>query len=213
MRTGPTWSDLDRLTNGKWTTMPEEELVAIVEQCSRELEQHRLDWSWKCLCPPEYRDTIFERLPCRDKFDEVQQWTYGPQGLLLLGGTRRGKTRSVWKLLERLHYEGRTILPFTPMDLKLQVAEAWQDGEAQHWIFKLRNADVLFLDDLDTVKFTEAMEETIYDIFEHRPVHGKPVIVTVNQTGAVLALRMNASGRGVKIVERMREYCRVINLE
>jgi hypothetical protein len=42
-------------------------------------------------------------------------------------------------------------------------------------------------------------------------MHEKPVIGTVNRTGRELAARMNANGRGAKIVERMRESCQVIN--
>jgi DNA replication protein DnaC len=103
-------------------------------------------------------------------------------------------------------------MAFIPMDLKLAVANAWRDTEtAEDWIDTLRYVDVLFLDDLDTIKFTEAVEETIYDAFEFRPTHQRPVIATVNRTGRELAARMNANGRGAKIVERMREYCQVVN--
>jgi DNA replication protein DnaC len=212
MKAEPTWGDLMRFTGGKLDTMSNEEVSAAVKQCQKELEQRRLEIEWQYLCPPLYRDTSVERLPYKDKFNEVQNWGYGRVGLVVLGGSRRGKTRSVWKLLERLHFEGRTIIAFTPMDLKLQVATAWQEpAAAEEWLYKLRHTDVLFFDDLDTVKFTEAVEETIYDAFEWRPTHGKPVIVTINRSGCELAARMNAKGRGVKIVERMREYCEVIN--
>jgi DNA replication protein DnaC len=136
-----------------------------------------------------------------------------PNGLALVGPTRRGKTRAVWTRLKRLHFEERlTIRAFRPMDLKLKVANVWRDPEeAEEWINRLRRTDLLFLDDLDTVKFTEAVEETIYDVFEFRPTHGKPIVVTVNTTGRKLAERMNANGRGAKIVERMRESCHVVN--
>jgi DNA replication protein DnaC len=212
MQVYPTWGDLMRFTGGKCTTMNNEELSAVTERCQKELERRSLEIAWKYLCPPLYRDTSVERLPYKDKFNEVQNWRYGPLGLIVLGGSRRGKTRSVWKLLERLHFEGRTIIALTPMDLKVQVAKVWQNSEtAEEWIHSLRHADVLFFDDLDTVKFTEAVEETIYDAFEFRPTHGKPVIATVNRSGCELAARMNANGRGAKIVERMREYCQVIN--
>ena len=131
-----------------------------------------------------------------------------------MGPARSGKTRSAWTLLERLHLEGREILALNPMDLKLRVATAWKDLETVGaWIRTLRRVDVVFLDDLDTVKFTEAVEETIYDLFEHRLAHRRPVIVTLNRSGAELAERMNSNGRGVKIVERMRESCQVINFE
>jgi DNA replication protein DnaC len=202
-----------KFTNGKWDTLesPEEREKAFCG-CVRERELHFLKLAWEHLCPPEYRKTSSDRLPSLEKFEQVQNWHYGPTGLLLVGPTRRGKTRSVWKLLERLHFdERRSIIAFNPMDLKLQVATAWRDATAEDWVWRLRRADVLFLDDLDTVKFTEAVEETIYDVFEFRPTHGKPVIATLNRSGRELAARLNTNGRGAKIVERIREYCEVIN--
>jgi DNA replication protein DnaC len=212
----PTYRDLMEFTNGKFDTMPYEMQLEAVEEYKERKRQHELSArraSWKSLCPPEYRNTISEQLPNVPKFEEVQKWQYGPKGLLLVGPTRRGKTRSAWKLLERLHFdEHQKIMAFTPMDLKLAVANAWRDTEtAEDWIDTLRYVDVLFFDDLDTIKFTEAVEETIYDAFEFRPTHQRPVIATVNRTGRELAARMNANGRGAKIVERMREYCQVVN--
>ena len=209
----PLWSELLSFTNGQFENMTEEEQEKAELECARALEQRDLDISWKFLCPPGYRNTISEQLPNVARFEQVQKWQYGPVGLLLVGPTRSGKTRSAWKLLQRLHFnEHREIIAYAPMDLKLAVASAWQDTEAaEKWIFHLRHVDVVFFDDLDTVKFTEAVEETIYDAFEFRPMHRKPVIATVNRTGRELADRMNANGRGAKIVERMREYCQVIN--
>jgi DNA replication protein DnaC len=211
----PTNRDLYALTNGEWgdwDEIPDELRNELWEACKRDLSRTVLS-AWKDLCPIEYRNTSSERLPNLENFEQVQNWQYGPMGLLLVGPTRQGKTRSVWKLLERLHFdERRSIIAFSPMDLKLQVAKAWQYPEkAEHWIDRLRSVGILFFDDLDTVKFTEAVEETIYDAFEFRPTHGRPVIVTVNRTGRELATRMNANGRGAKIVERMREYCQVVN--
>jgi DNA replication protein DnaC len=213
------WFDVKDFIGEKFGTMTRDEQNAAWEQCEKaiaqhekELKQRAIENAWKDLCPPLYRDTVLERLPHKDKFEDVQRWSYGPVGLIVLGPSRRGKTRSVWKLLERLQFEGKEIIAFTPMKLKLAVASVWQDAEtAEEWIYGLHRADVLFFDDLDTVKFTEAVEETIYDVFEYRPAHGKPVIATVNQSGAQLAGRMNANGRGVKIVERMREFCQVLN--
>ena len=229
MDTYPTWDDLIEhptgrelmeFTEGKWATMSHKEQNEVLtawklhleEARRREQEREHRD-AWEELCPPEYRNSSRERLPNLEKFDQVQTWQYGPIGLLLIGPTRRGKTRAIWKLLERLHFnEHRNIIAFSPMDLKLAVANAWRDTETTgDWIGSLRYADVLFLDDVDTIKFTEAVEETIFDIFEFRPMHAKPVIATLNQSGRQLAARMNTNGRGAKIVERMREFCHVIN--
>jgi len=220
MNTSPDWHDVMEFTKGKWATMSHEEQDHVLKaypvyieevQCRERERAHRQ--AWEDLCPPEYRNSSREHLPNLAKFEQVQKWQYGPVGLLLIGPTRRGKTRAAWKLLERLHFdEHRNIVAFSPMDLKLAVANAWRDTETtEDWINSLRYAGVLFLDDLDTVKFTEAVEETIYDIFEFRPMHAKPVIATLNQSGPQLAARMNTNGRGAKIVERMREYCEVIN--
>jgi hypothetical protein len=209
----PTWSEILNFTNNKFDDMTPEEQKKALRDCAREIELRALESAWEHLCPPAYRNTVPEQLPKPEKYEEVQKWEYGPTGLLLIGPTRRGKTRAAWMLLKRLHFEERLrIKAFRPMDLKLKVANAWRDPEeAEEWIWRLRRTDVLFLDDLDTVKFTEAVEETIYDLFEFRPTHGKPVMVTVNVTGRKLAARMNASGRGAKIVERMREFCHVVN--
>lgn len=201
-----------------WFSMPPDQCAQIWKERPRHMRERERErerrHEWKLLFPPIYRNTQPERLPNRVKFDEVQAWAYGPQGLILIGRTRRGKTRAAWKLLERLHQENRTIISFSPMDLKRAVAGAWQDADATGEFFShLRHSDVLFLDDLDTIKFTEAVVETLYDVFEYRPAHGKPVIVTCNQSGEELARRMNSHGRGAKIVERMREFCDVINFD
>ena len=212
IHTQPSYRDLMAFTDGKFETMTQEERKKVYDECVRLLKRDALERSWKYLCPPGYRNTNPAKLPKLPKFEEVQKWKYGPMGLLLVGPTRRGKTRSAWKLLERLHFEGRQILALNPTDLKLEIANGWRDAErADSWVRRLRHTDVLFLDDLDTVKLTEAVEEAIYDVFEFRPTHEKPVITTVNQNGRQLAARMNANGRGAKIVERMREFCHVVN--
>src|SRR5262249_14049897 len=209
----PLWSDLLRFTNGRFESMTDDERAKAYHDCVLALERHDLEFRWNHLCAPEYQNTNAEQLPNKAKFEEVQRWQFGPMGLLVVGPTRSGKTRSIWKLLQRLHFdERREIIAYSPMDLKLEVASAWKDTEtAEEWIFTLRTVPFLFVDDLDTVKFTEAVEETVYDAFEFRPTHRKPVIATVNATGSELAARMNANGRGAKIVERMRESCHVIN--
>lgn len=219
----PDHHNMMNFTQGRWETMSDDEREAALREYEvwlprRKVEMHRehLREQWEQLCPPTYRESDPGRLPNLPMFEEVQKWEYGPTGLLVIGSTRRGKTRAVWTLLKRLHFqEERRILAFTPMDLKLAVANAWrdrdEDQEETNLIIRLRRAQLLFLDDLDTIKFTEAVEETIYDIFEYRQTHEKPVIVTVNQGGEQLADRLNANGRGAKIVERIRESCRVIN--
>ena len=209
------------LTQGRWPVMTDDERDATVREYEAgilvrqaELHQEHLRKKWEQLCPPIYRENDPNLLPNLPMFEQVQKWEYGPEGLLLLGPSRLGKTRAAWALLNRLHFkEKRKIVAFNPMDLKLAVANAWRNREEDepNVASQLRRAQILFLDDLDTIKFTEAVEETLYDAFEYRLAHFKPVIVSLNQCGDELVDRMSTEARGVKIVERMRESCRAIN--
>ncbi len=198
----------------RWRSISSEEQYNAIRECRARVELEDRKRQWASLCPPAYRRTAPEQLPDVAKYAEVQRWTFGAQGLLVIGGTRLGKTRSVWRLLERLHFEERrTIVALSPMALKAAVADAFRSGDAEDWLQSIRKVDVLFLDDLDTIKLTEAVEEVIYEIFEYRPSHDKPVIVTINQCGSQLGERMSTLERGQKIVERMREACSVVNFD
>src|SRR5262245_12382620 len=124
-------------TKGKWANMSHEKQDQVlkayplhVEKMRRREQEREHRHAWENLCPLTYRETCPEQLPNPHKFEEVQKWQYGPKGLVLVGPTRRGKTRSVWSLLKRLHFdEHRSIVALNPMDLKLAVAKAWQDPE------------------------------------------------------------------------------------
>ncbi len=220
---GPDYHNMMNFTQGRWKTMSlEEQDVALKEyelwlpQRRAEMHQEDLRKKWEQLCPPIYRESDAKLLPNLRMFEEVQKWEYGPEGLLLIGPSRRGKTRAAWTLLKRLHFqEERKIVSFGPKDLKAAVANEWRDrdNDEPDLTAGLRHVQVLFLDDLDTIKFTEAVEETLFDTFEYRLAHGKPVILTLNQSGPELAGRMSTEARGEKITRRMRESCKVINFE
>ena len=146
-------------------------------------------------------------------------WKFGERGLLLVGETGTGKTRSAWKLLERLYLsEERSLRALDAAGMQLGVAREWgKPDTTERWVEKLCAVDVLFLDDLDKVKFTEAAALAIYTIFERRPAHGRPIIATLNQRGDDLTSRLTVNergeqfpGRGAAIVRRMREFCELV---
>ena len=71
-------------TNGKWTTMEDEERLDAVEKCKlhlqekeRQAEETKHRQAWERLCPPEYRNTRSEQLPNVQKFEEVQKCPKG----------------------------------------------------------------------------------------------------------------------------------------
>src|SRR5262245_9701523 len=140
------YHELMRFTNGEWESIPFDKRKEVEQACRLKLREEAHLSAWNDLCPLEYRTTYPERLPNIEKFQQVQKWQYGPKGLVLLGPTRRGKTRAAWSLLKRLHFDERlTITAFNPMDLKLAVAKAWQNPEeAESWIDGLRGVRMLF---------------------------------------------------------------------
>ncbi len=198
----PDYYNMMEFTSGKWMHMTEQEqdtavknFTAAVAQRKLEMRQEMLRTEWNRLCPPLYRETDPDRLPNLAKFNEVQEWQFGPEGLILIGASRRGKTRAVYALLRRLHFEEkRKVLVFGPKDLQLARANDWRDREedAADLTTKLRQAEILFFDDLDTIKFTEAVEGTLYDTLEHRMAFGKPMLITLNQCGTQLAILKTA---------------------
>src|SRR5215467_4156809 len=101
---GEEWRELMKFTNGKWDTMDYDDRSDTLEKYKVHVAETQRRRAWKELCPAEYCNTCPEQLPNAEKFEQVQNWQYGPQGLVVLGPTRRGKTRSVWGLLRRLHF-------------------------------------------------------------------------------------------------------------
>jgi DNA replication protein DnaC len=181
--------------------------------------RNQREQNFRELCPILYRETDTARLPNRAAYRKVMAWKFGARGLLLVGETGRGKTRSAWKLLDRLYLaEERSLRTLDAAGVQLGVAREWgKPDTAERWVEKLCAVDVLFLDDLDKVKFTEAAALAIYTIFERRPANGRPIIATLNQRGDDLVARLTVNERGEQfpgcgaaIVRRMREFCELV---
>jgi DNA replication protein DnaC len=167
---------------------------------------HELREQWKGICPPLYRDTDPMRLP-EVPLQTVLAWRYGSQGLLVHGDTGRGKTRAVFQLLRRLHFdEGRKIIRFGANDFGAECSKRFFDGDGSAWIAGLVKADVLFLDDLGKDRFTDRVESALFGLVEGRMSNLRPIIVTTNFFGDALASKMTGD-RGQPLVRRLRESC------
>jgi len=165
-------------------------------------------------CPPLYQQTDPARLP-PDKLKAVLAWRYGPRGLLLVGKTGAGKSRCAWQLIRRLTVdEGRHVRAFDGIGWGVAVSAAFGDPQTtETWLDRVCKADVLFIDDLFKVKFTEAQEQGIYGVFERRAAYMRPIIATMNTTGELLLARMTEQGRadrGEPLIRRMRDFCQII---
>jgi DNA replication protein DnaC len=171
-------------------------------------ERARLDAAWNSICPPLYLKTAPARLP-QAALAEVLGWSLGPRGLLLVGPTGTGKTRAVYLLLRRLLEAGVRIRAFDCAGFGHECGRRFRDGTGEDWADALAKADLVFLDDVGKVSFTERYQTELFALVERRAANMLPIIATTNMAGDDLQPRMSAD-RGQPLVRRLREFCHVV---
>ena len=144
-----------------------------------------------------------------DKLAEVLAWQYGPGGLLLIGPTATGKTRAAYLLLLRLLDEGRSIRAFDCVRFGHECGRRFRDGGGEDWTDALAKAELVFLDDVGKMPFTERAEAELFALVERRCANELPIIATTNMIGADLEAKASAD-RGAPLARRLREFCQVI---
>lgn len=159
--------------------------------------------------PKAFDDTNPARIP---QCAKVMAWEYSPKGLLLHGSTGKGKSRSAWKLIERLMCVlGYHVECFTGVSFGHKLAEKYRTEEAESWLRYLgAEAETVFFDDLGKLKLTERAEAELFGIIDARCQNCLPIIATTNDTGETLAARMTPD-RAEPFVRRLREFCQIID--
>ena len=186
-------------------------------EAEREAEKHAeaerertaaLEATWNAICPPLYQKTDPKRLPA-ERLAEVMDWQYGPVGILAVGPTRRGKTRSLYLLLHRLLQEGREVVAFDCAAFGHECGMRFMDGSGASWADGLAEVEVCFFDDFGKIPMTERVESELLALVERRTANELPILATTNMTGQDLE-RQASADRGAPLVARLREFCRVI---
>lgn len=181
----------------------------LQKQQDQQRQRHdRTEAQWKIICPPLYRATDPSRLP-QDALAKAMAWRYGPQGLLLVGPTGGGKTRAAYVLLRRLLEEGLKIVAFDCAGFGHEVGRRFRDGTGEDWVDGLAGVDIVFLDDLGKIPFTERAEAELFSLIERRTANEVPIIATTNMIGTDLEAKASQD-RGAPMVRRLREFCKVI---
>ena len=180
----------------------------VCPACRKQVAAKELEAAWKRLCPPDYRKTDPARLN-QDALARVMAWEYGPRGLLLVGPTDQGKTRTMYLLLRRLLEQGLRVEAFEPLGFGHACQRHFTRGTGPDWFDGLVAADVVFFDDLGKEPMTPRVEAELYGVVERRAARERPILATTNMTGARL-VRAASEDRGAPLVRRLREFCEVM---
>lgn len=179
-------------------------------QAMAEAEKLRRQRLWDHLCPPAYRETIFEKLPCPAKTERVLKWQYGPKGLVLWGPTRTGKSRSAYLLLHKYFHQGKSICAYDCISFSEACEKHKYGSKSSEWLRTLAAVDLLLLDDIDKDRLAPHQEGKLFGVFDRRCAWQKPTIFTCNSNGSQLMTDCFKK-HGKEFVARMREFTTAIH--
>jgi len=143
-------------------------------------------------CPRLFQETDVKRLPA-GPWKIISAWDAGKsenKGLLLIGETGAGKTRCIWKLLERQWLEvGNSFIFLTEIEFALEAVESLMNSKALWFLNGLRATDILVLDDLGKAKHTDRTREALFAVIDQRMTDKLPTFYTTQFTGEELKQR------------------------
>ncbi len=130
--------------------------------------------------PPDARQKSL-----RLAYDCAFRFAQQPKGWLLLhGGYGCGKTHLAAAIANALLRQGREVIFVTVPDLLDHLRAAYAPDAATSYderFDRVRNADVLILDDLGTESATPWALEKLFQLFNHRYLAQAPTVITTNR--------------------------------
>jgi hypothetical protein len=171
---------------------------------------------WEAICPPLYRATDRQRLSPA-LLAQADGWTPGSKALAFVGAAGTGKTRTMFELLKRLHFEGRRVFAVSAVRLARASADQFSDekearASAKAILEQATRAEILFIDDLGKQRFTERAELDLFSLLEHRTSHLLATHWTANANSSELE-KMLSADRGEPILRRLSEFSEVVKAE
>lgn len=133
-------------------------------------------------------ETFNSRVPgMQEAFHISQEFARGPNGwLLLIGPSGCGKTHLAAAIANECLETGAVVLFATVPDLldHLRAAFAPDSNEVYDQLFaRMREAEVLVLDDLGVQQSSPWASEKLFQLFNHRYNSGFPTVITANSRG------------------------------
>ncbi|MBQ7445958.1 MAG: ATP-binding protein [Clostridia bacterium] len=126
------------------------------------------------------------------------------QGLLFWGDVGTGKTYTASVIGNELLAKGRTVYAISLANL-FQKVGGYNNEQEEELMERVRNVDLLILDDLGTERSTDFAAEKVYAVIDARYKASKPVIYTTNMTLA--EMKGAADMRQKRLYDRIFQTC------
>lgn len=121
----------------------------------------------------------------------AQRFAENPQRCMVLWGPPgSGKTHLVAAAANRLRERGIELGFFTTPDLLDMLRSGYDRGDYEKLLDKLKNVQVLVLDDMGAERGTEWAEEKMFQVINHRYNKRLPLLVAMNPDPATLEMRL-----------------------
>lgn len=161
-------------------------------------------------CPELFRDTDPSRLSgplasYAKSWDPFAGKSGRRLGLIIHGATRKGKSRCMWFIRNRLVTLGVKVKVFTMFELEAEMAAAWGKEKWDVFMREITDVQLLCLDDLGKEKMTERMASVLFAIIDQRTQHNRPTLITTNHTSQSLLDRFADKEIGTAFIARLRE--------
>lgn len=134
------------------------------------------------------------------------------QGLMFIGTVGTGKTHLAAAIVQSLIEQGETVLFGTVTSLLGRIRATYGDSrETEEEVMReIQNCRLLVIDDLGKEKPTEWVEQTLYEIINHRYEFNKPLIITTNTS--LKGIEEQYKKNGEAIVSRIAEMCKGVKM-
>lgn len=199
----------------------EAEMSANARQIAEEAVKEGRLARWVKICPPAYLATrlnhpIMEAIPHEIKEYVLGGWQPASgTGLGICGDSGKGKTRLAYLLMHKLHMQGLKTFCIRSVQLCGHISRSYQEDPendpSRSIVRRVRECQVLLLDDIGKERYTDRIQEIVYDIIEERTANLLPIIWTSNFSGERLEKTIGGD-RGRAIVRRLREFSEAIEL-
>ncbi len=171
--------------------------------------QERLDGVFYSKCPKVMQQLDRDQFPSDlETYDAIMSAPLTDKGIIILGITGAGKSRTMWQLAKRLITQDAVNVEILE-DCRFgrMIECSYDKGMSGHdaLIKQFQYAGVLMIDDLGKAKMTGRIESDLFDIIDYRYAEGRPTVITTQFIGETLLRRFTCKETGAALVRRIKE--------